>query len=331
MRSKAISVAAAVILCSWRPAMAAAPAKCQLQLVGEIPVTLADGEILADATVDGRPVRMKIDTGSDLTALFRDAVVKMGIPVQHTAGARIYGVGGESRIEAASVGRFELGGMQVSNAHMAVITAEEGDAAQGILGAQFLTQADIEFDLAHRKIRFFKAIGCTGDQVVYWGAAYGVADWLRESDYGVKVRVKLNGVDTIASLETGAAYSAVSFEGAADAHVDRKIFQGESAGHLVGIGPGQIDYYTHVFDSFAFGDEVIHNAKLNIADMWARSQEIRTGSNLPSRVRDDARMVLGADFFASHRLYISRDQHKVYASYAGGPVFHVARSEAGAP
>jgi tetratricopeptide (TPR) repeat protein len=32
---------------------------------------------------------------------------------------------------------------------------------------------------------------------------------------------------------------------------------------------------------------------------------------------------LGADFFLSHRIYISRDQHKLYFTYNGGPVFNL--------
>jgi hypothetical protein len=32
-------------------------------------------------------------------------------------------------------------------------------------------------------------------------------------------------------------------------------------------------------------------------------------------------MLLGADFFRSHRVYVSLGQRKVYASYLGGPVF----------
>jgi hypothetical protein len=43
-------------------------------------------------------------------------------------------------------------------------------------------------------------------------------------------------------------------------------------------------------------------------------------------------MLLGADFFRSHRVYVAKSQGKVYVSYVGGPVFETRRSvEKGAP
>jgi hypothetical protein len=36
-------------------------------------------------------------------------------------------------------------------------------------------------------------------------------------------------------------------------------------------------------------------------------------------------MLLGADFFLSHRILISDSQKKVYFTYNGGPVFNVGK------
>jgi hypothetical protein len=36
-------------------------------------------------------------------------------------------------------------------------------------------------------------------------------------------------------------------------------------------------------------------------------------------------MLLGADFFLSHRIFVSNEQHKVYFTYNGGPVFSASR------
>jgi hypothetical protein len=36
-------------------------------------------------------------------------------------------------------------------------------------------------------------------------------------------------------------------------------------------------------------------------------------------------MLLGADFFVSHRIYVSNAQHKMYFTYNGGPVFSAAQ------
>jgi hypothetical protein len=67
---------------------------------------------------------------------------------------------------------------------------------------------------------------------------------------------------------------------------------------------------THMasFLSFKVGDEEIHNAHLRVGD-----------------TREGTDMLLGADFFLSHRIYMSNTQHKLYFTYNGGRVFSASR------
>jgi tetratricopeptide (TPR) repeat protein len=61
------------------------------------------------------------------------------------------------------------------------------------------------------------------------------------------------------------------------------------------------------FDSFEFDNEKILNTRLRV-------------SNMDLMMAD---MVLGVDFFLSHRIYISHKGHTLYATYNGGPVFRL--------
>jgi hypothetical protein len=85
-----------------------------------------------------------------------------------------------------------------------------------------------------------------------------------------------------------------------------------------------------VFPTFSFGDETIKNARLQIADLFEADKEVELGSHIAASVMDNApQMLLGADFFKAHRVYVSRGQKKVYVSYVGGPVFEAPRSALG--
>jgi tetratricopeptide (TPR) repeat protein len=42
-------------------------------------------------------------------------------------------------------------------------------------------------------------------------------------------------------------------------------------------------------------------------------------------------MLIGADFFLSHRVYVASGQHKLYFTYNGGPVFNLASSPSPSP
>jgi tetratricopeptide (TPR) repeat protein len=58
------------------------------------------------------------------------------------------------------------------------------------------------------------------------------------------------------------------------------------------------------------GDEVIENARLRIGD---------------TDLAGLADMVLGADFFLSHRVYVAKSQKKIYFTYNGGRVFDLSK------
>ncbi len=88
------------------------------------------------------------------------------------------------------------------------------------------------------------------------------------------------------------------------------------AGTSNGIGSRRIDTWVAPFDSFKLDGEEIQHTKLRIG-----------GVELT-----DSDMLLGADFFLSHRIYVSNTQHKIYFTYNGGQVFQLeAGMRTGAP
>ncbi len=201
----------------------------------------------------------------------------------------------------------------------------------GLLGSIFLMQADVEFDFPHSKIRFFKPVNCAGDQVVYWGAAYSVAPMLGAINRGIRVKVTLNGAPVVAEMDTGSGASVVTLEGAARAGVRPKSQGVSELGAIHGMGPKKVQAFVGVFPSFSFGDETIKNAQLQIADLFHAGKETIVGSHMPISMVDEPSMLLGADFFRSHRVYIAREQRKVYVSYMGGPVFQTVGVHPDAP
>jgi tetratricopeptide (TPR) repeat protein len=68
------------------------------------------------------------------------------------------------------------------------------------------------------------------------------------------------------------------------------------------------------FASFKLGDEEIRNTRLRIGEPGV-----------------DADMLIGADFFLSHRIYVASKQHKLFFTYNGGAVFNLKASPAPDP
>jgi len=231
------------------------------------------------------------------------------------------GVGGDTRLYSVTVNTLRVGNIEQHGNDLIATGRSVGDS-QGALGVRFLTQWDVEFDFPHGKVRFFKPGDCQGDQVVYWGAAYAVAPLQRTPGYQLLVTVKVNGRPVTAQLDTGAESSVLTPGGASRAGVSMHAPGVIKVGKMNGTGHEKITTYENVFDSFSFGDETIKHARLTIADMFHFDTVVDTArSMIPEKELDLPDMLLGADFFKSHRVYVSLQQRKVYASYVGGPVF----------
>jgi predicted aspartyl protease len=300
-------------------------ATCQMQEIGELPVTVG-AEVTIDAKVNGQPVPMLVDTGSADTLLTHPAAARLGLVLRPIRGLRTYGIGGGENGVSARIKVFKVANLVNRDFDMLVQGPHPIGQAQGVLGALFLMQTDVEFDFPHAKIRFFEPKNCKGDQVVYWGSAYSVVPMVGSSKDRIEVTVLLNGRPVRAQMGTGAGVTMVTPAEAANVGV-KLTSDGVSTAQLMGgLGRAQFQSYVAVFPSFSFGDETIHNAKITIADMFREDKEVALGSHIATMAVDFPEMLLGDDFFRSHRVYVALGQRKVYASYVGGPVFSTPRA-----
>ena len=88
-----------------------------------------------------------------------------------------------------------------------------------------------------------------------------------------------------------------------------------------GIGKALFDTWRDPFESFAIGDEIIHNPSLEFGDIWSYSPFSEIGARLSKFAEGLPDMLLGFDFLRAHRVLIANSQRKVYFSYLDGPVF----------
>jgi tetratricopeptide (TPR) repeat protein len=123
----------------------------------------------------------------------------------------------------------------------------------------------------------------------------------------------INGHPIRVLFDSGAGVSILSLKAAARVGVKPDSPGVVSAGPTWGFGRNTIPSYIAPFSSFKIGAEEIRNTRLRIADI-----------ELP-----DADMLIGPDFFLSHRIYVANSQHKLYFTYNGGPVFNLASAKYG--
>ena len=111
----------------------------------------------------------------------------------------------------------------------------------------------------------------------------------------------INGAKIRVTFDTGAGTSLLSTKAAARAGVTPDSPGVVEAGYGTGLGRASIKTYIGPFSSFKIGDEEIKNARLRFAAL----------DDL------DTDMLIGTDFFLSHRIYVASSQRQV--------VLHVQR------
>ena len=292
-------------------------AGCTLQ-VAQMPVTMSGLRPMVHAQINGSDALFIADSGAFYNTLTRAAADEFKLPLASPPfGFGMSGVGGEAQAWLTHVTMFTLLGVPLHNTEFIVVGNELGSGAAGLLGQNvFRIFGDVEYDLANGVIRLVKAKDCRNSSMAYWANSqpYSVIDIdyaTPQSPHTTSVAF-LNGAKIRVLFDTGAATSVLTLEAAKRAGVTPDSPGVVPAGESHGIGRRAVKTWIAPFPSFRIGDEEVRNTHLRIG----------AGTML------NVDMLIGADFFLSHRVYVANSQHKLYFTYNGGPVFNLTAEPA---
>lgn len=308
-------------------------ADCKLNQIIELPVTMAGSRAQVTLYINGQAAKFNIDSGSDVSLIDPDAVAALGLKLADT-DVYLKGIGGKSKLSFTTIKNLGLSkDLTIGQADM-LVTPHAGDSgAVGLLGENLLGFADIEYDLPHGAIRFFRQEGCQGANLGYWDDKGAMEINLTHTakrplsrdrdpnhydpgntDRHVRAEAAVNGQKIIVTFDTGAT-SILNQNVAARAGVTPQTPGVVNAGLTGGFGDKRVSDWIGPFESFALGGERINHTRLRFSDL----NEVQTD------------MLLGIDFFLSHRIFIANSLSKAFITYTGGPVFDLrARSQVAA-
>lgn len=291
---------------------------CSLGKVTDLPVTMTGMRPLIGAQVNGTDEKFLLDSGaffsSMSTAVAADLKLKLSV-----SGGSVVGVGGTTRTWLTKVRDFAFLGATFHDVEFLVFGSETPPAA-GIIGQNLLARFDVEYDLGNGIVRLFKPENCARTALAYWTAGKGFSlmdinapDQYNPHTVGVAY---VNGHKLRAMFDTGASTSVLALDSARNIGIDVNSPGVVAAGYSFGIGRGVAKSYIVPVASFKIGDdEEIKNTRVRVANFQLR----------------DADMLVGADFFLSHHVFVSNSQHKLYLTYSNGPVFNLADAPAAVP
>ena len=289
----------------------AAWAGCRVETL-ELPVKMVGSRAVATVGLNGTPVPLTVDSGAFFSILTDAAAAQLGLATKRSA-LRVEGITGKVDTRTTTVDKLKLFKGEIEHVDFVVGGNEPGAGTMGLMGRNILSFTDTEYDLAHGVIRFlYPNEDCAKSNMAYWAGSTPVTEVdliseVRARLPAIRAQVKLNGREFVALFDTGAttvvAAQAARRAGVAEADL-------KPAGVVYGAGRGTAQAWIAPIDKFELGDETISNNRLRVADFEMR----------------DADMLLGIDFFLSHRIYVSPGRSKMFVTYNGGPVFTLDRS-----
>ena len=302
MRKAFLAYFAALVISS--PAYA----NCEVGKLLEFKITMQGSRPLADIGINGRTLPFIVDSGAFFSTISPGTAQELGLRLGFSP-VQVRGVGGTAKTYLAQVNTVDLAGVPLHNVQFIVAGSEFG--AGGLLGQNILGIGDVEYDFGHGAIRIMRSRGCSAkDSLAYWAGQDPV------SDLGIDPRdaahphtigtIFLNGVRLRAVFDTGAGSSILSLQAAKRAGLTPSTPGVVPAGISRGVGRSMVATWLAPIASVTIGTEEVRNIKLRMGDVGLT----------------DADMLIGADFFLSHRVYVANTVRKLYFTYNGGPVFN---------
>ena len=286
-------------------------AGCKVAKLAELPVTMSGLRPTVAAKINGVDAAFIADSGAFYSMISPAAAAEFHLKVEPLPFELIvWGVNGSTRASYTTVKTFTLANIPFSKVEFIVGGSAVGGGEVGLLGQNILRLGDVEYDLANGMIRLMRPTDCHKTVMVYWSGdkPYSVIDidWATPQSPHTRGVAYVNGAKIRVIFDTGAAQSVLTTRAAARAGV-RPDGEGVTrAGVFRGIGRNSVLTWLGPFASFKIGDEEIRNTRLRFGDLSI-----------------DTDMLIGADFFLSHRVYVATSQRKLYFTYNGGPVFNL--------
>jgi predicted aspartyl protease/tetratricopeptide (TPR) repeat protein len=299
-----IGVAALLAPVAATPAGAA----CQLARYIELPVSMRGPRPLVSAQFGDKDAQFILDSGAFYSMVSRASAETYGLRLLALPPTfRLSGVNGQTSAMMTTVENFGLAGIRLPRVQFIVGGTDMGQV--GLLGQNILGIGDTEYDIPHGAVRLLKATGCKGDEVAYWTSGRAMSTLALEPRTPRQPHtigtVILNGVKLRAVFDTGAPTSILTLSAARRAGITPDSAGVVAAGMSTGIAAGATRAWLGSFTSIDIGGEIIPRPKIRFADI-----QMGWGD-----------MLIGADFFLTHRIYVSNKTNRMYLTYEGGPMF----------
>lgn len=291
---------------------------CGLGLMASLDMTvLPEGRIAVPVTINGTPRSFMVDTAGIYSKLSDAVIDQLGLKRVAT-DHEFYSVSGKEKVFSADVDSLKLGGIEARHFHVMAgnVHPPQGTSFDGVLAGDLLTQFDVEFDFAGRKLNLFSQDHCPG-KVVYWTqTGYAALPFHMSGDH-INFMMTLDGHDVTTDLDTGSATTWLRHKAAAQVFGLDETSPGMER---MKDSPDDFPVYRRQFGELHLGGVAVKNPMIDIlpdrfeeAFRMQHSEKSRDDPIYGVHMNVEA-LTLGMTTLSKLHLYIAFKEHRIYAT-----------------
>lgn len=275
---------------------------CGTTRIGEITVATLHNAPIVTLVANGSPLTLLLDTGAEWTILTPAAAKRVGAQTPRVEFDRqIRGLSGSLATNEVELRSFTAGNVAIPWRRVRVASLNMPSVfsgpLDGVLGADTLSSFDIDLDLPHHRMVFYGKQSCPSAAPA-WAEPYATIAARRTFSDHLSFLAQLDGRQIDTFIDTGAQLSVLSSRAALTLGVSETALARDRATVTLGATAERLTSHLHRFSRMEVGGEVVRNPALVVADVSLK----------------DADLVLGVDFLASRRIWLSYGSQQIFLS-----------------
>jgi Aspartyl protease len=281
-------------------------AACIVDNKASVALDVVGGTITIPVAINDTVATMILDTGAQRSILTEAAAHRLNVARDEWVGTTMSGIGGIESRPNADPRSLTLGGVPLvrrtlnhdTSLTVGIIPSTRvGDLViDGVLGRDFLAPFDLDLDVPDRRLTLYQVQGCTG-RFLPWQGNYTAVPVSLLDQNALIVPVTLDATPLRALLDTGASASLVAAPGLFRLGLQPGGFVNDPADQVSGVGSHVVTMHRHTFHSLQVGGQAI-----SAPVIWAA----------PLHLTPIVDMLLGADWLAQRRIWISYATHQLF-------------------
>lgn len=276
--------------------------ECTLEAKAQLPIEMRRNIAVVQATVDGSPANLVLDTGAEHTVLLASFVDRIHLKRDFRHATMIRGIGSAMASAVARPDEIALGGVTIDRPFVIVGSFSTGDLPggfpDGLLGADILSRFDVDVDVPHGRLTLYSACPNAAPP---WREPY-VALPGRLARGRFFIPLGLDGTTVPVAVDTGAEYSLVSTRAAQAAGVSAAALARDPPAYLAVVGPDDVTARVHRFRQIRLGSETYPDPVLPVIA-------------IPGQIEG----LLGMNYLRRHRIWLSYAGGRMFVAAAGAP------------